>query len=1120
MNRIHRTVWNEARGTYVVAHEKSKAKGKSSTSVSSVAGSVAAALLAMGASHAAAADACSTPLVADASITTSIAGPCTLQNGANLSVTTDGTVSGGSYGVEVPWGGVAGGVTNAGLISGGFGINLSSKNTIGAIVNSGTISGVLAPDSGHGISLTYAATASGGIANSGTTSAIIGTNTGIMSTLSNYESLFNTIHSGISNEGTIAGLSAGGIWLDETNLDGGIRNNGTVSVISGGYDGVHIYKGTFGGGITNNGLIQGTSNHGIQLETTNFAGGITNSGTNSRISGALAGVYLGSTTFAGNIQNQGVINSDNYGIKAVATTISGSINNSGLILGGATFSNDIAEITFANNTYSGGIDGINLNASTITGGINNIGTMSAIAGERSGISVSETRIDGGINNEGIINGGIAGVSVGRLLRDPALGNEFLGNSTLTGNISASGNVIINNGINNSGVIIGQLAGIKVGQFVVNSTASGNIDINTNISISGGINNSGTVAGLLAGVAIGKSGVESSNTTSGAINISGDINISGGITNSGTIFGLVTGMTIGQFNQNTLSGSVRIDGDVSNSGNISALQGIGLAILGNSTLSGSLINSGTISGAASIFSGNLTENLSENLNNNISGGIINQQSGVLNGALKVGGTTSVTNHGLIVLPSGTDSVIQGDFTQSATGTLRIGVAGQSNYSQLAVGNATLAGTLDIDVTANTLSGTLLDVITASGSITGKFGAVTDNSDLFDFSAIYRGTQSVDLDVNAASSTGVYDDVVAENNTPGIGAANALDYIFVQDPNGQIATLFQPLTTQRQVSDAVSQVLPLLTGGMTQATNNALHGINRIIQSRQEGLNGRSSGDEFFGDKNVWFKPFGSWTNQGDRNGVSGYDANSVGMVFGADKDISDTNRIGVAFAYARSNIDSNSSVARQSGDVNSYQLVAYGTHNISDVTDISFQADIARHNNQGSRVISFANSTAKSDYNSWSGHLGLALSQTHRLSEKTSLIPSVRVDYTKIRDESYNETGAGALNLNVGKNTTEELILGVDGKLSHALTEKSTLTANLGLGYDVINDQASITSAFAGAPATSFVTQGLDPSPWLVRGGLGISGKATETLELSARYDIEAREDFDNQTASVKARWAF
>lgn len=1120
MNRIHRTVWNEARGIYVVAHEKSKAKGKSSTTGSSVAGAVAAALLAMGASHAVGATLCSTPLTADTNISSSIAGPCTLDAGANLSVDVGGTISGGGYGVDVPWGGSAGSVTNAGLISGGFGINLSSKNTIGAIVNSGTISGVLTPDNGHGISLSYAATASGGITNSGGTSAIVGTNTGVLSSLSNYDGLFNTIHNGIHNEGTIAGISVGGIWLDETNLDGGIHNNGTVSVISGGYDGIHIYKGTFGGGITNNNIIQGNSNHGIQLETTNFAGGITNSGTNSRISGALAGVYMGSTTFAGNIQNQGVINADNYGIRAVATTISGSINNSGLILGSASFSGDISEITFANNTYSGGIDGINLYASTITGGVNNIGTMSAIAGGRSGISLSESRIDGGINNEGIINGGIAGVSVGRILRDPTSGTEIFGNNTLSGNITANGNVNINNGINNSGIIIGQLAGIKVGQFVTNTTVIGSIDINTNISISGGINNSGTIAGLFAGVAIGKSGIDSSNTTSGNINIDGDINISGGITNSGTILGFLTGMTIGQFNQNTLSGSVRIDGDISNSGNISSLQGVGLAILGNTTVSGNIVNSGTISGAASIVAGNLTDVVNGNFSNNISGGIINQQSGVLNGALKVGGTTSVTNNGLIVLPSGSDSLIQGDFTQSATGTLRIGVPGQTNYSQLLVGNATLAGTLDVDVTTSTLSGTLLDVVTASGSITGRFGAVTDNSELFDFSAIYRGTQSVDLGVNAASDTRVYDDVVAENNTPGTGAAKALDSIFVQDPSGSIASLFQPLTTQRQVSDAVSQVLPLITGGMAQATNNALHGINRIIQSRQEGLNGRSSGDEFLGDKNVWFKPFGSWANQGNRNGVSGYDANSVGMVFGADKEISDTNRIGVAFAYARSNIDSNSSVARQSGDVNSYQLVAYGTHNISDTTDISFQADIARHNNQGSRVISFANSTAKSDYNSWSGHLGVALSQTHRLSEKTSLIPSVRFDYTKIRDESYSETGAGALNLNVNKNTTEELILGVDGKLSHALTEKSTLTANLGLGYDVINDQASITSAFAGAPATSFVTQGIDPSPWLVRGGLGISGKATETLELSVRYDIEAREDFDNQTASVKARWAF
>lgn len=309
-------------------------------------------------------------------------------------------------------------------------------------------------------------------------------------------------------------------------------------------------------------------------------------------------------------------------------------------------------------------------------------------------------------------------------------------------------------------------------------------------------------------------------------------------------------------------------------------------------------------------------------------------------------------------------------------------------------------------------------------------------------------------------------------------------------------------------------------MSQATGSTLHGMNRIIQSRQEGQHGRSSGDEFFGDKHAWFKPFGSWANQGDRKGVSGYDANTYGMVFGADAEISDSNRLGVAFAYARSNVDGNSSIARQTADVDSYQLVVYGSHNISDATDVNFQADIGRHNNEGVRNIALTSSVAKADYNSWSGHVGAGLAHTYSLSDKTSLTPSVRADYTLVRDESYRETGAGVLNLNVNRNTTEELVLGVDGKLAHVLNAKATFTANLGIGYDVINEQASITAAFAGAPTASFVTKGLESSPWLVRGGLGVVGKASETVEISARYDVEARKDFDNQTASVKVRWAF
>ena len=139
---------------------------------------------------------------------------------------------------------------------------------------------------------------------------------------------------------------------------------------------------------------------------------------------------------------------------------------------------------------------------------------------------------------------------------------------------------------------------------------------------------------------------------------------------------------------------------------------------------------------------------------------------------------------------------------------------------------------------------------------------------------------------------------------------------------------------------------------------------------------------------------------------------------------------------------------------------------------------------------------------------------------TTFTPSVRADYTWIKDESYSETGAGALNLNVDSRSTDQLILSAGGKLTHTLESQTKLDAYLGVGYDVINDEALITSVFAGGPGASFVTYGIDPSPWIGRAGLGLVHTLQSGMELSARYDTEFRQDFTNQTASIKARWSF
>jgi outer membrane autotransporter protein len=1008
MNRIYNTIWNEARGTYVVAHEKSKSKGKPASTRKGVVNAVTAALLSMSAGAALAAGWTANSNTTDdvslssgQSITTGVIGSGTFSGSINNSGTISGTraigllagssisgqitnqqsgtISGGSIGIFASNSTISGGITNSGNIAGGIlGILASNASTIGGISNSGTIS------SGNNGIYARSSTINGGITNSG---SISGGSNGI------YAFSGSTI-GGISNSGNISGGDVG-IYVRSSTISGGINNSNTIS---GGSNGIYVRSSTISGGINNSGSIAGGST-GI-LARSSTINGISNSGS---ISGGSYGIYAFSGSTIGGITNSGNIASGSNGIYASNGSTIGSISNSGII--------------------SGGRYGIGTYNSTISGGITNSGN---IAGDYTGISALYSTINGGISNSGTISGGI---------------ND---------GIHAKNSTI--NAISNSGIISGSRYGIL---------ARSSSTIN-------GISNSGTIAGGNYGIY-----AQTNATSSSTI---------GGITNSGTISGGTH--------------AIYIDSDSI----LSSLSS--LSITGNNTAK---------------FIGRVYAP--------------NTPVSVLAGAtytMDNGNHFTVAqfnNAGTLAIGADSTGTISGNF--SNTGTFSPAVAGMTSYGKLAVsGTATLGGTMAVNVIgAPSLvsGGTIAGVITA-GSVAGTFGSVTDNSNLFDFSAAYTGT-NVNLTIAAASNASAVTGVTSTGNTGSLGAATVFDQLInagsaAPAAMAPVITALGQLGSAQQVSDAVSQTTPALAGGQNVAIGGVLNNFSRIVQARIEGASGRSSGDDMLTDKHFWLKPFGSKANQSGQNGGGGYNANSYGLVLGADATVSDNNRLGVAFAYANTNLNGSLSTSPQSSRINSYQLIAYGSHSLDENTDLSFQADIGKNDTNGSRSILFINSIANASYSSWSGHVGAALARTYSVTERTSFTPSVRADYTAIRSDAYSESNAGALNLNVGSNSTSQMILGVDGKLSHSLTDSIKAVVNLGAGYDVINDSASITSAYAGAPTATFVTNGINPSPWLARGGLGLVGNLDNGVELSARYDIEARQRFDNQTASVKVRWAF
>ncbi len=581
---------------------------------------------------------------------------------------------------------------------------------------------------------------------------------------------------------------------------------------------------------------------------------------------------------------------------------------------------------------------------------------------------------------------------------------------------------------------------------------------------------------------------------------------------------------GVFNvKNTVAGSVfNVAGTVNNS----ALIDSGLTLNGGVL---NLVNGSRVTGAVADGGGASAINVNGTYTteNTLAASAINISSdGLLNARHNLTGT--LTNSGTLDVRSATPITLTGNYVQQAGGVYSMEATSPTQYGQLHVtGTASLPANANIavDVTQGATlvkGGVLPGVITSSGLTASTFN-VTDNSVLFDFEGVIDGN-NVDLNVKR----GVQVQTVV-NNSPNSGAAGgaagALDAIISNgggsaDMNHVISQLGQ-LTNDADINKAVHQMVPLVAGGTSSATAMTLNLTDRVIQAREESNRGLSAGDGYVTDRQIWLKPFGSWAKQDQEDAVAGYDADSAGVIVGVDGGVTAKDRAGIAFTYAHTHVSGASTDAPQSASINNYQLMGYGSHSLAPATDLSWQIDYGRNHTSGNRGIDFGDviRTADSSYNGWNAHAGVGLGKTIAYNANTNLTPSIRADYRSVHNDSYSETGADSLNLNVAEQSTQEFIVSADAKLFQTINDDVSWTANFGAGYDLMARQAQVTSAFVGG-GPAFVTYGLNPSPWLFRGGAGLVLHRSNGLEITARYDGEGHKDFYNQTVSVKLRKSF
>lgn len=1050
---------------------------------------------------------------------------------------------------------VTGNLANSGKIEGRSGITVDG-GSLGGLRNSGSVAGSMFAVRLTGTQL------NGGIVNSGTLFSR-STGTGLL--------LDDSVitRGGITNTGNIEG-QIGGLILNNSTVSGSINNSGQLTSeyrVPLGTIGLALTNSTLLGNINNTGAISGKA--GLVIDQSTVIGNIDN---RNSISGETTAMRISDSLVQGNLINheRSYLNSL-FGLHLLNTTLTGKLINDGEIRNGFTSlgvadSRVFGGITNTGNIISFGTNGV---SSSRLGSFLNTGTITA---NYAGLAFSNSQIDKALVNKGFINGvSVSGTQIGGgILNSGTIADPGTSDSG-TGLIVAEGSVV-QGGIVNSGLIgvdqherfftdalkvsdssvfggitnSGSLGGTK-SLTLDQSFLSGNLvnagkidgyvdglDVQ-NSRITGDIRNSGSISARLTALRVQESTVGGKLVNTGLVSsrlatlaVLNSV-VTGGITNSGTLASqdgnYVLGSTIGGLvNAGTISGG-----------------GAGLTI-DTTQINGAVVNSGLISGGR--FSlldspGGSVKDLQITGQNTAEfrGEVLAPQARVSvaagsaytlnNGNLFT--VTDFTNRGTLTLASGAMATIDGDYAQTSAATLRTQAADASTYGKLVVtGNATLPSRakFDVDVidSGQSFEGARLAKVLSAGTLqsNGSY-AVTSNSALFNFSGVKNGN-SVDLVAAPKSATAVSQAVQASGSLATLSAARALDGALAS--NAGLTPFFVGATSGAGVSSAIAQTLPSNTAATTGVTQSTLSTITDVIQARINANTGLASGDGFYGDKSLWMKPFGSWINQGERGDTPGYDASVYGMAFGVDAPVDELTRLGLSFSYANADTNGKSDAMPHSAKVDLYQLMGYGSHTLAPNTELSFHVGVGRNRTDGERNINLngLGGKADADYDSTSFTAGAAVAKAFDLNPSTRFIPSVRADYTWLKDDSYHEKGSAALQpllLDVKKHQTDQLILGLDGKLSHEIIPGTQVSGNLGVGYDVIHDDSMLVASYAGAPGQTFNNVGQSSSPWLARGGVGVSTRiASSGTELSVNYDAEARSDFTNQTVSLRLKMPF
>ena len=563
---------------------------------------------------------------------------------------------------------------------------------------------------------------------------------------------------------------------------------------------------------------------------------------------------------------------------------------------------------------------------------------------------------------------------------------------------------------------------------------------------------------------------------------GTLNLNGGLINLG---GTINGNVNGNGNLCFRNAAATVSGNVS---------GSNLAFETDHSLSKAV--SGTIGDLASLSvnKGTLT---------------YDKQTGTIGNLNVAGGLDIGTN---------TVNATAVDFKDNSKLALRVAAAdnyGKINADNITIGDKTTMNvTLDNGVVGN---GKTSEFKFLNGTVNGDFtNKIAENNR---YAIEWTEDGSLNITGTATASDVVNEAGGSTNNAKTAEAWDSLTSSSTASAGAKaIASVLNDLSQNNEqayveaLTAVAPEVAPMVQKTQTETANQVFGAVSTRLTggSVSTGGEGMSSGDNIFERAAMWVQGLFNHSKLDDTSKAKGFDADTNGIAFGFEKFVTDDVKAGIGYAYSNTDIDG----FKRDTDVDTHTAILYGEYKPSNWY-VNGIATYGWSDYEESKSV--AGVGVKADYDVET--FGLQAMTGYDMQVKgLGITPEAGLRYVHIKQDAYKDSADQRISAN-----DSDILTGVIGakvsknfELSNGMNIKPE--ARIAATYDLFNDDVNSVVTLANGSAYAVDGEALDR--FGMEFGAGVTAEVNDKVELSLGYEGKFREDYQDHTGLINAKYKF